>query len=149
MLADGLVAAALRRNAEPRRPRLRLVSVNGSDAEAEASLLNRTRCYLQARRLRDSLFPEGVFADPAWDLLLDLFACKLEGMKVCVSSACSSANVPQPTAIRWVERLEQCGLVERRADQDDSGRIYVELTPLATWRIELWLKATFEAEDDA
>jgi DNA-binding transcriptional ArsR family regulator len=150
MLAAGLVAAAQRGGgASQRRPHLQLVGVDDAGEDSEASLLMRTRSYLQARRLRDSLFPEGIFADPAWDILLDLFACKLEETKVCVSNACSAASVPATTALRHVDRLEQCGLVVRRPDPRDSRRIYVELTELASWRIELWLKATFQTEERA
>jgi DNA-binding MarR family transcriptional regulator len=56
--------------------------------------------------------------------------------------------VPQTTALRWIDRLEECGLVKRLPDRDDSRRIYVELTDLATCRVELWLKATFRADPD-
>ncbi|HEY0013725.1 MAG TPA: MarR family transcriptional regulator [Allosphingosinicella sp.] len=145
MLADRLAAAAERSPPETQRPRLQLVGANDAPRAGGESLAVRTRHYLKARRLRESLFPEGLFADPAWDMLLDLFASRLEGHKVCVSSACSAASVPQTTALRWVDRLEECGLVVRRPDPQDSRRIYVELTELANWRIELWIKATFQA----
>lgn len=145
MLSDRL-AAASGAGSEPHRPHLQLVGIGDARSTDEmAGLAMRTRAYLRARRLREGLFPEGIFADPAWDMLLDLFACKMEGNRVGVLSACSAAGVPQTTALRWVDRLEECGLVERRRDPQDSRRIYVELTELATRRIELWLNATFQA----
>ena len=149
MLADGLVAAAERSGpaAQP-RPHLQLVGVD-DDQPADAGLAVRTRCYLRARRLREGLFPERIFADPAWDMLLDLYACRLEGTQVCVSNACIAARVPHSTALRWLDRLEESGLVERRPDPADNRRIYVELTEIASWRIELWLKATFHADPAA
>jgi hypothetical protein len=143
MLADMLVAAAERSGPEAHRPRLQLVGVNDPARPGDADLSIQARCYLRSRRLREGLFPEGIFADPAWDMLLDLFACQLEGNRVCVSSACSAASVPSTTALRWVDRLEDCGLVARRPDPVDSRRIYVELTQLAASRIELWLNSTF------
>jgi DNA-binding transcriptional ArsR family regulator len=145
MLADMLVAAAERPAAEAQRPRLQLVGNDASLPPGDPQLAAQTRQYLRARRLREGLFPEGIFADPAWEMLLDLFACTLEGRRVCVSDACSAAGVPPTTALRWVDRLEDCGLVERRPDPLDSRRIYVELTLIAITRIELWLKATFQA----
>ena len=150
MLADGLIAAAERGSrAAQHRPRLQLVGVHDGQPSGDAGLSSRTRSYLRARRLREGLFPEPIFADPAWDMLLDLYACKLEGTKVCVSNACIAARVPHTTALRWLDRLEECGLVERHPDPVDSRRIYVELTETATWRIELWLKATFQADSPA
>ncbi|MEA3017303.1 MAG: hypothetical protein QOI38_2025 [Sphingomonadales bacterium] len=142
-LADRLVAAA-RSGLSEERPRLQLVGANDPRLAGEASLATRTRSYLRARRLRECLFPEGIFADPAWDMLLDLFACHLEGEKVCVSDACIAAGVPTTTALRWVNRLEEAGLVERRPDPEDSRRIIVALKETAIWRIEFWLEATFD-----
>ena len=150
MLADELVAAAQRSSGAPkRRPRLQLVGANDGQEGGDAGLSMRTRCYLRARRLRESLFPEPIFADPAWDILLELYACKLEGTRVCVSNACIAAQVPHTTALRWLDRLEEFGLIERCPDPTDSRRIYVELTEIATWRIHLWLKATFHADSPA
>jgi DNA-binding transcriptional ArsR family regulator len=150
MLADGLVAAAERGGpAAQQRPRLQLVGVDDCGQAADSTLSARTRCYLRARRLREGLFPERIFADPAWDMLLDLYACRLEGTKVCVSNACMAARVPHSTALRWLDRLEEFGLVERHPDPVDNRRIYVELTEIAMWRIELWLKATFQADPAA
>lgn len=151
MLADGLVAAAERgcSASAQQRPRLQLVGADEGQPGGQESLSMQVRCYLRARRLRDGLFPEGIFADPAWDMLLDLYACRLEGTEVCVSNACIAARVPHSTALRWVDRLEEFGLVERRPDPVDSRRIYVGLTDIATWRIELWLKAAFHAAPPA
>lgn len=150
MLADGLIAAAERSvPAAQQRPHLQLVGVNDGQPAGDADMAARTRCYLRARRLREGLFPERIFADPAWDMLLDLYACRLEGTKVCVSNACIAARVPHSTALRWIDRLEEYGLVERRPDPTDHRRLHVELTDMATWRIELWLKATFHADPAA
>ncbi|MEA3040560.1 MAG: hypothetical protein QOC65_49 [Sphingomonadales bacterium] len=147
-LAESLAAAAERVGPEAHRPRLQLVEV-GELRAGEASLAAQTRCYLRARRLREGLFPGGIFADPAWDMLLHLYACKLEGTRIGVSNACAAASVPSTTALRWVDRLEECGLVERRPDPTDSRRIYVELAEAAAWRMELWLNATFCADPAA
>ena len=145
MLADGLVAAA-RRSDRPaqQRPRLQLVGANDSQATGDASLLILARCYLRARRLREGLFQERIFADPAWDMLLELYACRLEGRKLSVSDACNAASVPPTTALRWVDRLAGSGVLKRYPDPKDSRRIYVELTAVTAWRMELWLKATFQ-----
>jgi len=143
-LADRLVAAARSGLSSEHRERLQLVGANDPRLAGEESLLNRTRCYLRARRLRDCLFPGGIFADPAWDMLLDLYGCHLEGETVCISNACAAAGVPTTTALRWVNRLEEAGLVERRPDPADNRRIIVELREAAIWRLEFWLEATFE-----
>jgi hypothetical protein len=52
-----------------------------------------------ARRLRERLLPAGLFADPAWDMLLDLYAAEIEEQPVSVTSACIAAAAPATTAL--------------------------------------------------
>jgi DNA-binding transcriptional ArsR family regulator len=86
------------------------------------------RAILRLRRKRDALFGAGVFADPAWDMLLDLTAARLESVEIPVSSLCLAAAVPATTALRWMRTLFDLGLIERRADPDDKRRIHIVLT---------------------
>jgi DNA-binding MarR family transcriptional regulator len=67
--------------------------------------------------------------------MLDLFAARLEGKQVSVSSACRAACVSQSTAMRWVTRLTECGLLIRKADPDDGRRTNVELSDEAVVRL--------------
>ena len=86
------------------------------------------RAALRARRLRDGFFGAGLFEDPAWDMLLDLFAAELEGGRVSVSSLCIAAAVAPTTALRWIGRLVTEGLIERRPDPRDRRRAFVALS---------------------
>ncbi len=58
----------------------------------------------KARRLRDAVLPR-LFGEPAWDILLDLFASEAEHIDVSVSSACLAAGVPATTAHRYLIEL--------------------------------------------
>jgi DNA-binding MarR family transcriptional regulator len=100
------------------------------------------RRYLRARRLRDQLFPADLFADPAWDMLLDLYASELEGRAVSVSSACIASAVPATTALRWLGRLEELELVRRADDKNDKRQTFVLLTESARNAIVRWLEET-------
>lgn len=86
------------------------------------------RSVIRARRLRDAHFPPDLFADPAWDMLLDLYAAEREHRRVSVSSLCIAAAVPGTTALRWIGTMVAAGLFERQADQHDRRRAYVALT---------------------
>jgi len=86
------------------------------------------RDVIRARRVREELFGSGLFADPAWDILLDLTAARIEGRSVAVSSLCIAAAVPATTALRWIKQLTDAGLLRRVADPDDGRRIFIELT---------------------
>lgn len=87
------------------------------------------RAVIRARRLRGSYFADELFADPAWDMLLDLFHAELTQLRVSVSSVCIAAAVPATTALRWLKALTDKGLVHRRSDPYDGRRVYVELSP--------------------
>ena len=47
------------------------------------------RSVIRARRLRGRFFAEDLFADPAWDMLLDLLQAELAQLRVPVSSPAS------------------------------------------------------------
>lgn len=87
------------------------------------------RAVIRARRMRAQFFADELFADPAWDMLLDLFAAQLERRQVSVSSLCIAAAVPPTTALRWIGTLHEAGLFERQADPADRRRAYIGLSP--------------------
>jgi len=87
------------------------------------------RSVIRARRLRSRFFDEELFADPAWDMLLDLLQAELSHLRVPVSSLCIAAAVPATTALRWLKTMVDQGLFVRRADPHDGRRVFVELAP--------------------
>jgi hypothetical protein len=115
----GRIAAQLARLAEAQRD---VVVVN---RPVDAVMIRR---MLRLRRDRDRYFPAEIFADPAWDMLLDLTAAQLEGKLVPVSSLCIAAAVPTTTALRWVRSLTEAGLLERQVDPSDARRSHIRLS---------------------
>jgi len=99
------------------------------------------RAMIRARRLRDHYLGADLFADPAWDIMLDLFAAQLEQQRVAVSSLCIAAAVPPTTALRWIKSLTDLGLLVRSADPQDGRRVYVELSPEASQALLAYLQA--------
>ncbi|MBC9034336.1 hypothetical protein IAG41_18255 [Sphingomonas sp. JC676] len=89
------------------------------------------RAVIRSRRMRAQFFTDELFADPAWDMLLDLFAAELERRRVSVSSLCIAAAVPPTTALRWIGSLHDAGLFERHADPSDRRRAYIALSQKA------------------
>ncbi len=98
------------------------------DAPVPAVSAASVRGAIRARRLRDQFFAPDLFADPAWDMLLDLFAARLEGGNVSVSSLCIASAVPPTTALRWITTLTDAGLVGRQEDPADKRRAFIVLT---------------------
>lgn len=80
------------------------------------------------RRARSGIFPEGLFADPAWDILLSLAQARIEGRTTQASNIGIEAGIPPSTALRRVKDLEQTGLVNRWGDPNDRRRDFVQLS---------------------
>ena len=82
---------------------------------------------IRQRRLRERYFDSQLFADPAWDILLDLTAARAEHRRVGVSSLCIAAAVPATTALRWISQMTEMGLVLREPDPEDKRRAFIVL----------------------
>ena len=122
------IASALARlSSTPAQPAA--VEAQGPSAEVPDISADTVRSVIRARRLRSRFFPEELFADPAWDMLLDLLQAEIAQLRVPVSSLCIAAAVPATTALRWLKTMTQEGLFVRRADPHDGRRIFVELAP--------------------
>lgn len=87
-----------------------------------------TRSLIDLCSARQNYFPDGLFSDPAWDMLLDLTYARLAGKRVSVSSLCIASRVPATTALRRIGDLVSQGLATRARDEADGRRVFVELT---------------------
>jgi len=114
-------------------------------ATDDLALAGRVRCAIKARRMRDQFFESALFADPAWDMLLDLFAARLEHARVSVSSLCIAAAVPPTTALRWISTLSEACLIEREADPLDRRRAFIRLSDDASKGMKGYLAAVERA----
>ncbi|KEO90965.1 hypothetical protein EH31_07990 [Erythrobacter longus] len=86
------------------------------------------RALIARRQARAKFFEGELFADPAWDMLLDLTAAEGENQRVSVTSLCIAAMVPATTALRWIKQLVDCGVFQRVADQNDKRRAFIGLS---------------------
>lgn len=84
---------------------------------------------IRARRDRSQYLPSELFADPAWDMMLELLRAEITQRRVSVSSLCHASGVPATTALRWITNLVKKGIFVRRPDQLDGRRFFVELSP--------------------
>jgi DNA-binding MarR family transcriptional regulator len=105
--------------------RTRPVAVSGEALQVAGEAV---RAVIRARRLRSRYFEEDLFADPAWDMLLDLLQAEIAQLRVPVSSLCIAASVPATTALRWLKTMTDKGIFVRRADPHDGRRVFVELS---------------------
>ena len=89
------------------------------------------RKVIRQRQMRARFFEADLFADPAWDMLLDLTAAKAEHARVSVTSLCIASGVPPTTALRWIGQMTEAGLLQRIEDETDRRRAFITLTDKA------------------
>lgn len=100
---------------------------------------------LRQRRQREAVFGQHLFADPCWDMLLDLYVSRSKGLRpVSVSSLCIASAVPATTALRWINALVQEGLVARQPDLRDKRRVLVSLTDEGSQKLDILLAKWLE-----
>ena len=86
------------------------------------------RRIIRQRQLRGRFLDPELFADPAWDMLLDLTAATAERARVSVTSLCIAASVPPTTALRWIRQMTDGGLLRRIEDETDRRRAFIVLS---------------------
>jgi DNA-binding MarR family transcriptional regulator len=104
------------------------------------------RSLLKLRRNRASFFDADLFADPAWDMLLELYAAELGQRRITITSLCGAAAVPGTTALRWIGNLEARQLIRREKDHLDGRRFYVSLTGEGLEAIENYFRTVQDGQ---
>ena len=80
------------------------------------------------RRMRERYFDKKLFGEPAWDMLLELYASELNDEKISTSNLILSSSAPSSTALRWIKHLEDSGLVSKTSSHLDGRVQYQSIT---------------------
>lgn len=112
---------------QPIPPARRIVA----PADVSAHSIAAARRMVRERLRRSQFFKAELFADPAWDMMLDIFLAEAEGRETPVMNLCLSSQVPETTTLRWVKTLEHAGIFVRQKDEHDQRRVLVRLSPAA------------------
>ena len=91
------------------------------------------------RKKKASLFDPGIFSEPAWDMMLDLFVEEAMGRDVPLTSVAVASRVPLTTALRYLKVMEGQQLVRRFPHSKDGRVSHVRLTEDALVRMRLIL----------
>lgn len=105
-------------------PSLALLLADESGRVAE----KRVRTVLERRREREAIFGANLFGEPAWDMLLQLYATTLAGGRECITSLCEASAVPMTTGLRTLRHLEDRGLILRERDKFNRRRSFLKLS---------------------
>jgi DNA-binding MarR family transcriptional regulator len=81
-----------------------------------------------AAERRKKHLPAEFLGEPAWDMLLELFVQFSGGAQISTKSLCIASGLPDTSAIRLIDRLEEAGLVERATSETDKRVTLVSLS---------------------
>lgn len=113
---------------------------------SEQRRLSACNRLLEERRIIGRYLGYEICADPAWDMLLDLYVAELGRRPRSVSSLGLAAHVPPSTAIRCIKRLETDGLLKRTPDIHDARRTNVSLSSRSRAALHCLLDDIFALE---
>jgi DNA-binding MarR family transcriptional regulator len=114
----------------------------GSPKDDDAALGALAAAAYEARRARARYLPKALFSEPAWDMLLELYAADFEGREVATTSLCIASTAPSTTALRYINVLERSGMVERQLSPRDNRVTLIGLTGEGREGMRTYLRAT-------
>ncbi len=91
---------------------------------------------LIARRGREAALGANLFSEPAWDVLLELYAAKLGARNMSLADLARAIGAPESTTERWIAVLNSRDLVGSEKDQVDPGRLWIKLTELGASKMK-------------
>lgn len=91
---------------------------------------------LMVRRARTRIFGENLFSDPAWDILLVLYAAKLAKRNLQLTELTKVLEAPASTVARWVATLRDRGLVVSVVSTSDTRQLELCLSSVGAERME-------------
>ncbi|HEX8364230.1 MAG TPA: hypothetical protein VF603_02985 [Allosphingosinicella sp.] len=96
------------------------------------------RAILRIRRLRADYLP-AAGGDPAWSMILELYAAELEGRQLNQSRLTLAAGIPHTTGLRITRTLIGRGVFVRRPDRADGRQLVLSLAAEAADKVRAYL----------
>lgn len=98
-----------------------------ADAPTEEQLVKLAKQLRDMRKSRTRFFDESLFGEPGWDMILALYIADVEGYRLKVTDLVNESQATSSTALRWIDRLHELGLVHRRENTLDRRSHYLEM----------------------
>jgi len=86
------------------------------------------RGLLKVRKARHKHLPEAAISEAGWGLLLALYSMDSDAGSCAERRLADIADVSPTTTLRWIQRLEDAGLVSKMSTPTDKRVVRVSLT---------------------
>jgi DNA-binding MarR family transcriptional regulator len=132
---------------EDREDAVRLLTLIPGSTRAQRTIrqfhgVSVARAILEDRKRRAAIFNAGMFGEPAWELLLNLYVADQDGPRLTIGKLIQLAGTPQSTSLRWLDYLEDQGLIVRTEHPTDARTSFVLLTDKAREALTSYLSQT-------
>jgi DNA-binding MarR family transcriptional regulator len=97
------------------------------------------------RRLRPGSQVRGLYSDPAWDILLDLYIRQKLRLKTSITAAGLATEAPPTTALRYITLLCSQNLIQREPDTKDGRRHWLTLSPETAADLDTYMTSVMAA----
>ncbi|MDK2759232.1 MAG: hypothetical protein KYX66_21125 [Blastomonas fulva] len=94
-----------------------------------AAAANARTAAIRRTERRQLLGHPSLLANPAWDMLIDLFVHTHASKPVFTSALCVGSGLPMSNALRLIRKLRNSNVVYREPDPSDGRRYFIRLTP--------------------
>ena len=96
----------------------------------------------EARQRRNRIFHPGLFGEAAWDMLLILYSRSDTNPRMTIAGVSKAAGIPTTTTLRWLDTLEDQGLIVRQPHPHDARSSLVSLAAKGQGLLEAYFSET-------
>lgn len=116
----------------------------GGVEPTDSALVEEAIAVMAERRMRREFLPEEIFHDPAWNILLALFASGAERTPMTVKDVVLQSDAPATTSQRWIDQLHDLNLIDRSTDKEDRRRVKVSLSQSGSNAMKSYFRAVIK-----
>lgn len=91
------------------------------------------------RERRQIFLGNDLISETGWEMLIALYQSDVAMHRMTVTNLCQASHAPNTTALRWIDRLAELGLVSRYKHKLDGRIVYVDLAPNARTAMNAYL----------
>lgn len=112
---------------------------SGPPEQQRDDLISEAKRELSRRRSRSKIFGKAMFGEPAWDMLLLLYASQ-ETERLTATRLALLSGGSKATALRWIEYLVSQKWVDRSEHPTDKRSVFVTLSERGREMLEQYLQ---------
>lgn len=141
LLSGADVAAAhrlIKVLANPETDVVQIMPCDQSQPVTREALIEAAWHEFERRGRRMQIFSKDLFGEPAWEILLVLYA-ELDRTRLTFARITDKLDLPASTVLRWLRVLEGKQLVVREPHPTDQRSAFLKLTPDAINMLDMYL----------